>query len=109
MLDRPQLRPVVRLRPLVDPDLGAARTPAEPASRRTTGGGRLTRRHHVAELASDLFRRHAETVEHLRGDTLALAEQPQEEVRGADVVGAALQRLAQRSSSTFLARGVNGT
>ena len=83
--------------------------PAEPASRRTTGGGRLTRRHHVAELASDLFRRHAETVEHLRSDAPALAEQPQEEVRGADVIGAELQRLPQGQLEHLLGAGVNGT
>ena len=40
--------------------------------------------------------------EHLRGDTFAFADQPEEDVLGADVVVAELQRLAQRELEDLL-------
>ena len=46
--------------------------------------------------------------QNLRGDALALAEQAEQDVLGTDVVVLELQCLAQDSSSTFFARGVNG-
>ena len=51
----------------------------------------------------------AEFDQHLRGSIFALADQPQQDVLGADVVMAELKGLcAGSSSSTFLARGVKG-
>jgi hypothetical protein len=50
----------------------------------------------------------AELLQHLGGHALALADQAEQDVLGADVGVAELQRLAQDSSSTFLARGVKG-
>jgi hypothetical protein len=47
----------------------------------------------------------AELDQHLGGDALALADQAEQDVLGADVVVAELQRLAQRELETFLARG----
>ena len=48
----------------------------------------------------------AELLQHLRGDTLALADEPEQDVLGADVVVAELQRLAQRQLQDLLgARG----
>ena len=47
----------------------------------------------------------AELHEHLRGDAFALADQPEEDVLGADVVVAELQRLAQRELEDLLGAG----
>ncbi len=48
----------------------------------------------------------AELHEHLRGDALALADEAEQDVLGADVVVAELQRLAQRQLEDLLgARG----
>ena len=44
----------------------------------------------------------------LRGDTFALADEAEEDVLGADVVVAELQRLAQGELEDLLRRGVNG-
>ena len=50
----------------------------------------------------------AQLDEHLGGDALALTDQAEQDVLGADVVVAELQRLAQAQLETFLARGVKG-
>ncbi len=47
----------------------------------------------------------AELHEHLRGDAFALADQPEQDVLGADVVVAELQRLAQRELEDLLRAG----
>ena len=47
----------------------------------------------------------AELHEHLRGDAFALADEPEEDVLGADVVVAELQRLAQRELEDLLGAG----
>ena len=47
----------------------------------------------------------AELLQHLRGDALALADQPEQDVLGADVVVAELQRLAQRELEHLLGAG----
>ena len=44
----------------------------------------------------------AELHEHLRGDAFALADEPEQDVLGADVVVAELQRLAQRQLEDLL-------
>ena len=46
--------------------------------------------------------------ENLGGDALALTNQAEQNVLGADVVVAELQRPRRLNSSTFFARGVNG-
>ena len=51
---------------------------------------------HLDDLLTDPAQVRAELVQHLRGDALTLAHQPQEEVLGPDVVVAKLQGLAQR-------------
>ena len=43
-----------------------------------------------------------ELLQHLGGDALALADQPEQDVLGADVVVAELQRLAQRQLEDLL-------
>ena len=50
----------------------------------------------------------AELDEHLGGDALALADEAQQDVLGADVVVAELQRLAQREFEDLLGAGVKG-
>ena len=47
----------------------------------------------------------AQLHEHLRGDALTLADEPEEDVLGADVVVAELQRLAQRELEDLLGAG----
>ena len=46
--------------------------------------------------------------QHLRGYAVALTDEAEQDVLGADVVVAELRRLGHVRSSTFLARGVNG-
>ena len=97
-------------------------------ARRGTGGGappascmrRAGRRHqrrrarrpagqHLVHLAAHGGQVGPQGHQHLRRHPLALAHQAQQDVLGADVVVAELQRLAQRwGPSTFFARGVNG-
>ena len=50
----------------------------------------------------------AELHEHLGGDALALADEAEEDVLGADVVVAELQRLAQRELEHLLGAGREG-
>ena len=58
------------------------------------------------DLLADLVQVGAELDEHLRGDALTLADEPEQDVLGADVVVAELQRLAQRELEDLLgARG----
>ena len=47
----------------------------------------------------------AELLQHLRGDALALADQPEQDVLGADVVVTELQRLTQRQLQDLLGAG----
>ena len=46
--------------------------------------------------------------EYLGSDALAFTDEAEQDVLGADVVVAELQRLAELNSRTFLARGVKG-
>ncbi len=69
-------------------------------SPRPSRPGRRFLRTGVAGEELDHLLAHARQVgaqldEHLRGDTFALADQPEQDVFGADVVVAELQRLAQ--------------
>ena len=50
----------------------------------------------------------AQLHEHLRGDALAFADEPEEDVLGADVVVSELQRLAQRELEDLLGAGREG-
>ena len=50
----------------------------------------------------------AELLQHLGGDTLALADEAEQDVFRADVVVSELERSGSESSRTFLARGVKG-
>jgi hypothetical protein len=54
------------------------------------------------DLGADAVEVRAELLEHLRGDALALTDQPEQDVLGADVVVAELQRLAQRQLEHLL-------
>ncbi len=54
------------------------------------------------DLLADLVQVGAELDEHLGGDTLALADQAEQDVLGADVVVAELQRFAQRQLEHLL-------
>ena len=54
------------------------------------------------DLLADLVQVGAELDQHLGGDALALADQPEQDVLGADVVVAELQRLAQRELEHLL-------
>ena len=60
------------------------------------------------DLLADAGQVGAELDEHLRGDTFTLADQPEEDVLGADVVVAELERLAERELEDLLRAGVNG-
>src|SRR4029079_7386856 len=64
------------------------------------------------DLLTDAREIGAQLHEHLRGDAFAFADQPEEDVLGADVVVPELQRLAQRELEAPLrapsARGVTG-
>ena len=57
------------------------------------------------DLLADARQVGAELHEHLRGDTFAFADEPEEDVLGADVVVAELQRLAQRELEDLLGAG----
>ena len=66
----------------------------------------LVAREQLQDLLADPVEVGAELDEHLGRDTLALADQPEQDVLGADVVVAELQRLAQRQLQHLLgARG----
>ena len=54
------------------------------------------------DLLADARQVGAELHEHLRGDAFAFADEPEEDVLGADVVVAELQRLAQRELEDLL-------
>ena len=87
-------------------DVGAGR----PCSARPLGAGRagrtLVARQQLDDLLADAAEVGAELDEHLGGDALALADEAEEDVLGADVVVAELQRLAQRQLEHLLgARG----
>ena len=80
------------------------------ALRRAAAGGRrllaLVARQQLDDLLADPVEVGAELDQHLRGDALALADQAEQDVLGADVVVAELQRLAQRQLEHLLgARG----
>ena len=69
------------------------------------GGGRLlalVAGEQLDDLLADPVEVGAELDEHLGGDALALADQPEQDVLGADVVVAELQRLAQRQLEHLL-------
>ena len=57
------------------------------------------------DLLADAREVGAELHEHLRGDALALADQPEEDVLGADVVVSELQRLAEGELEDLLRAG----
>jgi hypothetical protein len=83
--------------------LGAARGAAR-AGRRADSLLRLA--DHADHLRADLAGVRVEVLEHARGDTLALAEQAEQKVLGADVVVAELASLLQRELEHALgARG----
>ena len=88
-------------------DVGAGRAllaaAGAAAARRT-----LIARQQLDHLLADAAEVGAELDEHLGGDTFALADETEQDVLGADVVVAELERLTQESSSTFFARGVKG-
>ena len=68
-------------------------------------GGRLlalVAREQLDDLLAHLVEVGAELDEHLGGDALALADQAEQDVLGADVVVAELQRLAQRQLEHLL-------
>ena len=77
------------------------------AARATGGTGRaLVARQQLDDLLADAGQVGAELDEHLCGDALALTDEAQQDVLGADVVVAELQRLAQREFEDLLgARG----
>ena len=60
------------------------------------------------DLLADARQVGAELDEHLRGDALAFADEPEEDVLGADVVVSELQRLAQRELEDLLGAGREG-
>src|SRR2546425_6268888 len=77
------------------------------ARRLAAGRGRLGRlRVLLAErgndLVPDLFERHAERLENARGDPLAFADEPEEQVLGADVAVAELPCLVDRELDDLL-------
>jgi hypothetical protein len=69
------------------------------------GGPRLApgvAREQLDDLGADAVEVGAELLQHLGGDALALADQPQQDVLGADVVVPELERLAQRELQHLL-------
>ncbi len=60
------------------------------------------------DLLADARQIGAQLHEHLRGDTLAFADEPEEDVLGADVVVSELQRLTQRELEDLLGAGGEG-
>ena len=74
-------------------------------SARAAGGGRLlalVAGEQLDDLLADPVEVGAELDQHLGGDALALADQAEQDVLGADVVVAELQRLAQRELEDLL-------
>ena len=73
-----------------------------------TAGGRadgllaLVARHHLDDLLAHATEVRAERDEHLRGDAVALADEAEQHVLGADVGVAELERLAQRELEDLL-------
>ncbi len=93
-------------------DVGAGRTllAAAAAAGRTAPAAGSTRRTLVAGEQLDDLLAHAAEVgaeldEHLSGDALTLADQPEQDVLGADVVVAELERLTQRELEHLLGAG----
>ena len=81
--------------------MDGAASPAAPAA----GGGRLlalVAGEQLDDLLADPVEVGAELDQHLGGDALALADQAEQDVLGADVVVAELQRLAQRQLQHLL-------
>ena len=62
----------------------------------------LVARQQLDDLLADAAQVGAQLDEHLRGHTFALADEPEQDVLGADVVVAQLQRLAQRELEHLL-------
>ncbi len=84
----------------------AAGRPAAP--RRVRRSGRffaLDTRQQLDDGLTDLLQLGAQLLQHLGGDALAFADQPEEDVLGADVVVAQLQRLAERKLEDLLGAG----
>ena len=74
---------------------------------RLAGGARVARQQ-LDDLLAHPGQVGAELDEHLGGDALALADEAQQDVLGADVVVAELQRLAQRQLEDLLGAGREG-
>ena len=70
--------------------------------------GALVAREQLDDLLADPGQVGAELHEHLGGDALALTDQAEEDVLGADVVVAELQRLPQRELEDLLGPGREG-
>ena len=86
--------------------LGAGGTaPAGGAGLLGAAAGALVAGEELDDLLADPGQVGAELHEHLGGDALALADQPEEDVLGADVVVAELQRLAERQLEDLLGAG----
>ena len=88
-------------------DVGARRTLLATATARAAGRAGTARRALVPGQQLDDLLAHAAEVgaeldEHLRGDALALADEAEQDVLGADVVVAELQRFAQRQLEHLL-------
>ena len=80
-------------------------SPATAAALRRAFLGAGVARQQLDDLLADAREIGAELHEHLRGDAFALADEPEEDVLGADVVVAELQRLAQRELEDLLGAG----
>ncbi len=65
-------------------------------------------REELDDLLTDAREVGAQLHQHLRGDAFAFADQPEEDVLGADVVVAELERLAQRELEDLLGAGGEG-
>ena len=89
---------------------GAADVGAGGAGRRALAapGGALVAGEELDDLLADAGQVGAELDEDLGGDALALADQAEQDVLGADVVVAELQRLAQRQLEDLLGAGGEG-
>ena len=74
---------------------------------RLTRGARVAREQ-LDDLLADTGQVGAQLHEHLGGDALALTDEAEEDVLGADVVVAELQRLAQRQLEHLLGAGREG-
>ena len=86
-------------------DVGARRTLLAATAARPSAADRrraLVARQQLDDLLADAAEVGAELDEHLGGDALALADQAEQDVLGADVVVAELQRLAQRQLEHLL-------